>query len=141
MDLRGHGRRRRKKSGVGLDIINLIDVMLVLLIFFMATTTFMTVNDSIQMKLPQSDIVNKSPENQVVVSIDANQNIYINGQGVASSDFVSTLAGILKSDENSTVVLIKGDKSLSYGYLVQVMSMAKNAGATQLDIATTTVES
>lgn len=140
MDLRGT-RRRRKKSGVGLDIINLIDVMLVLLIFFMATTTFMTVNDSIQLKLPQSEILNQIPPKQVVVSVDANQMIYINSQPVSEEEFSQALATVLKTDNNSDVVLIKGDKSLSYGYLVKIMSLAKDAGATQLDIATTTGES
>ncbi|MCX5774340.1 MAG: biopolymer transporter ExbD [Fusobacteria bacterium] len=140
MNLRG-ARRQRKKSGVGLDIINLIDVMLVLLIFFMATTTFMTVNDSIQLKLPHSTIVNQAPTQQIVVSIDANKMIYINGQNVSQEGFVAELSKVLNKDGNSDIVLIKGDKSLSYGYLVKIMSLAKDAGATQLDIATTTGES
>jgi biopolymer transport protein ExbD len=132
--LRSH--QRRKRIGVTLDIINLIDVMLVLLIFFMATTSFISIHDSIQLKLPQSSIISKVKAKKIIVSVDASKKIYINEQNVSIEEFDATLKKVMKKD-NSSTVMIKGDKALSYGYLVHVMSLTKLAGATQIDIATT----
>lgn len=132
--------RRSRRSGIGLDIINLIDIMLVLLVFFMATTTFVTVNDSVQLALPQSEIVNPIPPQPIVVSVNAQEELFINEKPVSENDFVTALSQVLQTHSDNETVLIKGDKSLSYGYLVKVMTWAKNAGATQLDIATTPVE-
>ena len=128
-------KQRRKEREVSLGIINLIDIMLVLLIFFMATTTFITVNDAINLNLPNSNIINETKTKEIVVSVTNNKEIYINGQKVIENSFENELEKIMKKI-NKDVVLIKGDKNLSYGYLVHIMALAKNSGAKQLDIAT-----
>ncbi|BDU50973.1 ExbD/TolR family protein [Haliovirga abyssi] len=126
---------RRENKDMFLELTPLIDVVFLLLIFFMVSTTFTDINTGINITLPESAVKELPQEREVIVSITKQKNIYINRKKVSNENFENKLSDKLKELKKYNVI-IKADKSLSYGIIVEIMSKAKDAGALELDIAT-----
>lgn len=127
--------RRKKRVVPEIQLIPLIDILFVLLAFFMLNTTFSDTNASINIKLPTSTVEKVPVLKYIVISIDDKKDIYVNNTKVT----VETLEENIKSEllaQNRNDVIIRADKETDYGFIVKVMTIAKNAGAVELDIAT-----
>ncbi len=127
--------RKRKKDEVMLDMAPLIDVIFLLLIFFMVTTTFRGKETGINIKLPKSSIEEVVETKEIIITITKNKDIYINTKRVSINSFEKTLRRTLKYARKANVI-IRGDTKVDYGFVVKVMTMSKKAGARVLDIAT-----
>jgi len=122
---------RVKKPKLSIDLAPLIDVVFQLLVFFMLTSTFS--NPAIRMILPKAVSGDSFLPQSILVSIDQKGDLYINDQITNIDSFESTLREILTiQGENS--IHIKGDQDMSYKYFVQIMDLARQAGATQINI-------
>ena len=140
--------RRRNRRNLVLELTPLIDVVFLLLIFFMVATTFKDVSSGIKIDLPESTIQEVSEVKEIQVIIDEDSEIYLSvreGKGEKESNRVSIeqlkeeLAGkILNSKEKN--VIITADKGLDYGFIVKIMTLSKEAGARSLDIDTASAE-
>lgn len=126
---------RRKNKDMFLELTPLIDVVFLLLIFFMVSTTFVDINTGINITLPESAVKELPEEREIIVSITKENNIYINRRRVSNENFETELSKKLKELKKYNVI-IKADKGLNYGIIVDIMSKAKDAGALELDIAT-----
>jgi len=126
---------RRHGQDLFLEITPLIDVVFLLLIFFMVSTTFVDVNTGINIVLPQSSITEISESRDIIISITKNKKIYINRKNVDLSNFENELEKEIEHSQKNNVI-IKADKDIDYGFVVKIMTMSKNSGATELDIAT-----
>lgn len=128
-------KRERKKTMPEFMLIPLIDILFVLLAFFMLNTTFSETNASINIKLPTSSVKQVPVSKYIVISIDEKKQLYINSTKYS----IETLQEGIKSEllaQNRNDVVIRADKETDYGFVVKVMTIAKNAGAVELDIAT-----
>ena len=128
-------KRERKKTMPEFMLIPLIDILFVLLAFFMLNTTFSETNASINIKLPTSSVKQVPVSKYIVISIDDKKQLYINSTKFS----METLQEGIKSEllaQNRNDVVIRADKETDYGLVVKVMTIAKNAGAVELDIAT-----
>lgn len=114
--------------------INLIDVFLLLLIFFMLSTTF-SINTGVDIKLPESDLKEVSENREIIISITKDKTVFVNSEKVELSNFTKVLSDKMQEMGKQNVV-IKADKDLPYGFTVKIMTLSKNAGATELDLAT-----
>lgn len=110
-----------------------IDVMLVLLVIFMITAPLLT--QGVKVELPQADAEPLPAEAQdpVVVSINAAGELFIDiGEGknqpVESDVLVTRIAAVLKY-KPQTPILVKGDKSVDYGRVMQAMVLIQAGGA------------
>ncbi len=140
--------KRRNRTNLILELTPLIDVVFLLLIFFMVATTFEDVSSGIKIELPESTIQEVSEVKEIQVVIDADSRIYLSvkeGNGSSEKSQVNIeqlkeeLAGkILNSKERN--VIITADKNLDYGFIVKVMTLAKEAGASSLDIDTASAD-
>ncbi len=127
--------KRKKKIHPPPDITPLIDVVFLLLIFFMISTSFAD-KPGIKIDLPKAnaDIIKKE-NNEVRVYIAKDGNIVVDGRkvGISQLDKIFSDAADLG---NQTTVIIKADKYAAHGRVVEVMDNAKEAGITKLAIAT-----
>lgn len=140
--------KRRNRSNLILELTPLIDVVFLLLIFFMVATTFEDVSSGIKIELPESTIQEVSEVKEIQVIIDADSEIHlsvkeVNGEKenikVSIEQLKEELAGkILNSKEKN--VIITADKNLDYGFIVKIMTLSKEAGATSLDIDTASAD-
>lgn len=136
--------KRRNRRNLALELTPLIDVVFLLLIFFMVATTFEDVSSGIKIELPESTIQEISEVKEIQVVVDADSIIYLSvkeadgtteNTQVGIDQLKEELAGkILNSREKN--VIITADKNLDYGLIVEIMSIAKEAGAGSLDINT-----
>lgn len=135
--------RRRNNKNIILEMTPLIDVVFLLLIFFLVATTFEDVDTGIKIDLPQSTIREIKTVKEVQLSLTNTKEIFIKYQEgnetkkilVNKANLQKRLAQILSNSDNKAVV-ISGDKTLDYGYIVEIMTLSKEAGAEQLDIDT-----
>lgn len=122
---------RPKRVSARLDMAPLIDVVFLLLIFFMLTSSFL--QPSIPLALPQASSQNEPPPAPVFVSVDTAGVVYVNQQPVERTAFVTTLQGLLTGREDRTVNF-RGDRTMPYEVFVGLMDEARQAGAGQFNI-------
>lgn len=135
--------RRRNNQNIILEMTPLIDVVFLLLIFFLVATTFEDIDTGIKIDLPQSTIKEVKTVKEVQLSLTNSKEIFLKYQDgkenkkvpVKKANLKRELSKVLSESENKAVV-ISGDKTLDYGYIVEIMTLSKEAGAEQLDIDT-----
>ena len=117
-----------------INVTPFVDVMLVLLIIFMVTAPMMM--QGIDISLPEATskpLVSETE--QLLITIDKDNQVYINDFKVALDFLQEKLSKILESRANREVYL-RADKDISYGMVVHVMSEIKEAGVEKLGMVT-----
>ena len=134
--MRRSGRlSRRNRTGLGLDLTPMVDVVFLLVIFFMVSTTFITLESGLPVDLPQAQSSQAQSSDLPTVTINQDDQIFVGGEQVAESDLVAVLRETLEVSASDTVVL-RADQSVRYGLPVRVMDLIKQAGAQRVAIAT-----
>ena len=136
--------KRRSGGTLILEITPLIDVVFLLLIFFMLATSF-DERSAFKIDLPKSTAAKtKSTLKEVQVLVDKEKNIYLrytDNSGKTQRDkldlsnFVSVVSEKLNTSESKDV-MISADKAIDYGFIVEIMSLLKESGATAINIDT-----
>ncbi len=117
-----------------INVTPFVDVMLVLLIIFMVTAPMMVQGVNLELPEASSEALNSEDE-QLVVSIDGNNSIFINDYEVTLDFLKEKLENILAGRKERQVYL-RADKGIPYRIVVTVMSEIKNAGVEKLAIVT-----
>jgi biopolymer transport protein TolR len=114
-----------------INVTPLVDVMLVLLIIFMVAAPLMTVGVPVQ--LPQTGAPKVAqPKQPVVVSIGADGRAYL-GKDALGTDVVARLRTLAAQDP-SQVVLVRGDRAVPYGRIMEVMGQVGAAGFSKVSL-------
>ena len=116
------------------NIVSLIDVVLLLVIFFMITTSFVA-QPGIKVKLPQASAKEVRQEKELAVIIAQNKKIYLNEELISLSLLPDRLGKALK-EGNTPILIIKADELVPHGLVVKIMDIAKKTGIETLAIAT-----
>ena len=130
----GHGRGRRRTSRYRpmseINVTPFVDVMLVLLIVFMVTAPLLTVG--VPVDLPKAQVrALSSPEEPLVISVDSGGGIFIQETGVDIGQMVPRLIAITEAKAD-TRIYVRGDKSVNYGRIMEVMGRVNSAGFTRV---------
>ena len=136
--------KRRSGGTLVLEITPLIDVVFLLLIFFMLATIF-DARSAFKIALPKSTAAKtKSTLKEVQVLVDKDRNVYVrytDNSGKSQNEkldltsFVSVVSEKLNNSENKDVI-ISADKDIDYGFIVEIMSLLKESGASAINIDT-----
>lgn len=131
-------RRGRPREEPEINLIPLIDVLLVILIFLMVTTTYQHFSE-MRINLPtgQGDTAKQAPQS-VQVSVAADGRMTVGQQSLAAGD-IQGLQALLKKAADirpDTMVVIGADGKATHQSVVSVMEAARAAGLTQLTFAT-----
>lgn len=125
-------QRKKRKASI-LDISPLIDCVLLLLIFFMLSSTF--ASPKVGIDLPENSISQGTTESDsIVVTAAADGRLFVN-QSLASLEALESLLRAKLEESGSGRVVFRGDKNVSYGVFVKVMEAARLAGARKFDLA------
>ncbi|HSV19272.1 MAG TPA: biopolymer transporter ExbD [Casimicrobiaceae bacterium] len=136
MNLRG----TRTREDPEINFIPLIDVLLVILIFLMVTTTYQRIAE-LQITLPEASAdPSKERPKEINVGIDA-QGRYVIDRNVFTFTTVNAMADLLKrvaGDAKDPVVIINADAQATHQSVVHVMEAARQAGLLHITFATQT---
>ena len=127
-------RPRSRSEEVFINLTPLIDVVFLLLIFFMVSTTFATIRYGIKVDLPRTTTPEEKIEENIVISITKDNQIYLGKKWVKEENLVSLLRKEIK--RKGSLVIINADKEVKHGTVVRVMDLARKAGAGKLGILT-----
>jgi len=128
------GPHQSQAGGVFADIniTPLTDLLMVLLIIFMLTTS-VTIESSAHVDLPQA--TNTAPENKgVIVTYTTQHELFVNSKDVPERELSSSLREALAKVDQK-IVVFQGDRKVLLGDMVRILGIAKSAGAEQIAIA------
>ena len=130
-------RRKAKRATLGLDMTPMVDVVFLLIIFFMVSTTFITLESGMPVDLPQAQSAQAQASNLPTVTVTRDQDIFVSGTAVAESDLLAVLRRSLSDVPLSNrVVVLRADQNVPHGTTVRVMDIIRQAGAQRIAIAT-----
>jgi len=133
MNFRTSENGRRVEAIV--DVTPLIDVVFLLLIFFMITTTFVN-SPGIEVELPKATNSEQPLHpNDIVIAIGPDGDVIFNHKQVSLDELSALLEGKFTEMTDATVI-VQADEEVFHGLVVKVMDLAKAAGFTKLAIAT-----
>jgi len=121
----------------GLNLTPMIDVVFLLLIFFMLATTFMDPEKDINLDLPSSSEAGSVSEeiDEIIVNVLADGSTVISGQTLDEANLLARLRQAAAQDPE-TQVTIRGDANTTHQNIVRVMDYCTHAGLGNLAIAT-----
>lgn len=130
----------RKRLIAEINVVPYIDVILVLLIIFMITAPLVTQGVKVELPSAPSEVLPPSDTEPVVVTIDASGKGYTDlGENpekpITDLLLVTRIAAVLTYKPN-TRILIRGDKSVPYGRVVEIMAKLQGAGVKNVGMIT-----
>ena len=126
--------RRRAEPFSEINITPMVDVMLVLLIIFMVAAPLMTTGVTVD--LPQSQASPVAGQDEpLAVTVTADGKVYIQKTPIALKDFQAKLRAVT-GEKRDTRIFVRGDKSVDYGKIMQVVGEINAAGFSKVALIT-----
>ena len=118
----------------GPSLTPLIDVVFLLLIFFLVATTFQNEEVEMDLKLPEAQTGKAQEQNQrIVINVRRDGTLIIDGRPVSQESLEQKLRAAARRDKNQEV-LIRGDTSAQFGVVARVLDVCRAAPLTQIAI-------
>jgi biopolymer transport protein ExbD len=122
--------RHKGRRGVDVDITPLIDVLFMLIIFFVLTAVF--VQGAIEVDLPEGDASPISERNPVIVTVTRDAGILWAGEAISHEDMPRLVEDALARSDD---ILIAGDRDAPYGDVAKVLDELRNLGVANVGLA------
>jgi biopolymer transport protein TolR len=136
--------RIRKKPMAEINVVPYIDVMLVMLVIFMVTAPLLTQGVKVDLPEASAEPVEDPDQEPVVVSVDANGNLYLNvgdnPENPIDGDTLVRNIGIVLKRQPGKSVLVRGDHAVDYGTVVSAMVLLQQAGVPHVGLVTESPE-
>ena len=122
----------RKRRAPSIIIVSLVDILTILLIFFVVSTTFKKDQPEVQINLPESKTATKAPAEaeHAIVTVDESDAVKLDNKSI-SIDQLEGAVRDLPAERRATLVL-QADKKASFGIIIKVMDALKLAGVRNL---------
>ncbi len=123
----------KEKEFFRLDLAPMINIVFLLLIFFLLTSTAIKQGSAIN--LPNAESSKKNEKKNIVISVAENGQLQLDRQEIHSQNLLAKLGGALANRANK-VVTIEGDKQINFEQIGEIIDIARQAGATDFILAT-----
>ncbi|MBA2269391.1 MAG: biopolymer transporter ExbD [Chthoniobacterales bacterium] len=122
----------RKRRAPSIIIVSLVDILTILLIFFVVSTTFKKDQPEVQINLPESQTATSAPAEteHAVVAVNENDEVSLDGRALPVEELQSAVQD-LPGSRKSTLAL-QADRKASFGTIIKVMDALKLAGVKNL---------
>jgi biopolymer transport protein TolR len=128
-------RLRKKKLMSDINVVPYIDVMLVLLIIFMITAPLLKQGVDVQLPQAKSRTVDTKDQENLVVTVDRQGRYFLDDREL-SADALGKKASAMIALRPQIQVLVRGDRDVPYGKVVQAMVLLQTAGAKSVGLLT-----
>lgn len=126
---------KNEEENFHVEMTSMADLVFLLLIFFMVSTSFVDFPKRMDIKLPESKASDKVEKNKVfTIEMGIEGRITLNGKDIALEGLEKALEAESKNAAQKSVI-IKADKGIQYGKVVTVMGVAKTLNITDISIA------
>ncbi len=128
---------RKLKIKVTMDMTPLVDIVFLLIAFFMLTSS-LGKDHILKVQLPKSETSSQATDQNMVIAISKEGKISVNSQILAQNDFESKLKEILqekKKQQKNLKVIIRGDKESHYEKIVTIMDLLSEQGIQNFSLA------
>jgi biopolymer transport protein ExbD len=121
----------------GIQLAPLVDVLMLLLIFFLLTWNAARNENELDVKVPKATHAKEkaAPIGDVVVNVKADGTVVVNRRPLSGPELTDLLRSLVQLDENQAVV-IRGDETGAYKHVVGVLNICSEAGVTNVAFAT-----
>ena len=126
--------KTKQKRKAFINITSLIDVLFLLLIFFMISSTFLE-QPGIKLELPRAQSSEVLQQKDYTLFIDKNGSMFLNEEKIELKELEKGLKAVLPDMKDGALIL-KADQDASHGSVVRVMDVAKRSGVKKLVIGT-----
>ena len=130
---RGH-RGHRRRAMAEINVTPFVDVMLVLLIVFMVTAPLLTVGVPVDLPKTRAQTLGQERE-PLAVTVKRDGSIYLQNTPIAQDELVAKLTAIAANGYDQRI-FVRGDKSVDYGRVMEVMGLLSAAGFTHIGLVT-----
>lgn len=122
----------KKRRAPSIIIVSLVDILTILLIFFVVSTTFKRDQPELQINLPDSKTATKKPAEleHAIVTVDANDDVKLDGRSISIEELQDAVNQLPATKKSS--LALQADKKSSFGTIVKVMDALKLAGIKNL---------
>jgi len=117
-----------------INILPMIDVIFAILSFFIVSSLFLTKVETIPINLPNSTTAKKEEKKSINLSIDSKSRIFLNKNLVQLSNLKNEI--IKLNIEKNSLIIIRGDKNVNYGKIVEVMDIIRSLNNIKIAIST-----
>jgi len=128
-------RHRRKKLMADINVVPYIDVMLVLLIIFMVTAPLLKQGVDVELPQASASVVDSKDQETLVVTVDRAGKYYLDDKEMEPKALAKK-AGAMISLRPRIQVLVRGDRDVPYGKVVEAMVLLQSAGAASVGLLT-----
>jgi biopolymer transport protein ExbD/biopolymer transport protein TolR len=129
---RSGGQARTQTALAEINITPLVDVVLVLLLIFMLTAPVL--QSGVEVAIPKTRSVNQLTEERQVITIDKEQNVFLQDKPVNVNDLPSLLKSSVTG--KNRIVYVRADERVPFGAFASVMDAVKQGGVTNISIVT-----
>ena len=121
----------------GIQLAPLVDVLLLLLIFFLLTWNAARTENELDVKVPKASAAREksAPIGDVVLNVKADGNVVVNRRTLAGPELTELLKSLVKLNSEQAVV-IRGDEAGAYKNIIDVLNICTEAGITNVAFAT-----
>jgi biopolymer transport protein ExbD len=130
-------RSRTASQHPGIQLAPLVDVLLLLLIFFLMTWNAARNENELDVKIPKASAAKEksAPIGDVIVNVKADGNVVVNRRTLSGPDLTALLQGLVKLNADQAVV-IRGDEAGAYKHIISVLNICSEAGISNVAFAT-----
>ena len=128
------GKRQRRQPVSEINVTPMVDVMLVLLVIFMVTAPMLTVGVTVDLPKTKSSAISGDDE-PLAVSINAEGQIFLQETMLDLEGLVPRLLAVTKNNPDVRI-FVRGDKSIDYGRVMEVMGTVNSAGFRKVALIT-----
>ena len=128
-------KRNVKLENVNLNLTPLIDIVFLLLVFFMLTANFIQ-NEGVKINVPKTkSSPSEVKKENLIIYLTRDNKIYFKGKFISEDELFNELKLEIESNPDK-IVILKSDKKALVEYAVKILDIAKRAGAKKFVIAT-----
>jgi biopolymer transport protein ExbD len=122
----------RKRRAPSIIIVSLVDILTILLIFFVVSTTFKKDQPEVKINLPESTTADKKPAemDHALVSVSDTDEVKLDGNPIAVEQLGKAIQDLTPAKKSS--LALQADKKASFGIIIRVMDELKLAGVKNL---------
>ncbi|MCJ8316431.1 biopolymer transporter ExbD [Idiomarina sp.] len=128
--------RNREEEDASIDMTPMLDIVFIMLIFFIVTTSFVK-EAGIQVNKPEANQANKEPSANIFIAIRDTGEVWMDKRQVDVERVAANLERML-AEQPTDLVVIQADKEAEHGRVVEVMDQIKEAGIDKISIAAET---